>query len=1404
MKHPYKTMSPLPCARANMLFHQLAAARLKRSVAATLAACAALGGAAPLWADDAIDGKPRGKRIDNGRVDVRTLPAPGERQPDDFAYPLPSGVSRGDALAMRAAHASLPVQPPTLRETLSESGDGALFESGKADLTPAATKALAELAARHAGKPGLRLAVVGHTDDQRLSANARQLFKDNLGLSEARALAVADFLRRRLELPADAVAMSGRGEFTPVASNATPDGMARNRRVEITVWHDAIVPAPTAALVSQALPACAQAADAPDLPFRITVDGEDLSGGATNEADRQRCTDVALERADIQIKYDDLAAKPALNVWSDRDLVLRGQTAQFRAWSNYQTWLRRAEVRIFLRGQRPDGVPLAIVPLDWDQPTRWEVPAEGQEQFGYLLRVYDAQGRFDETALKYLNVAARPRPLDDIESPQREALTGWGENALAVSNIPVRGGTVSVSGKGIQAGERVTVLGLPVPVDAAGRFVLRQILPAGPHAVAVELTDAAGETSLFRRNLSIPDDDWFYIAVGDLTVGKSLVRGPAALVSGDSQHYQNETHIDGRGAFYLKGKVKGDWLLTAAADTREQPLKDLFSNFSAKDPRYLLRNIDPDAYYPVYGDDSTTVDDAPTQGKFYVRLEKGDSQVMWGNFQTQWSGSELVQYSRGLYGARVRLRSEGATSFGERRSTLETFAADPGTLGARDEFRGTGGSLYYLRHQDVTQGSERVWVEVRDRDSGLVIQRKQLSPAQDYEVSYLQGRIMLREPLPSTASAGSLVYTSALSGHPIHLVATYEYVPGITAVDSLATGLRASHWVNDHLRLGLTGYHQGEQGSNQTLKGLDLTMRVAAGTTLKAEVARSSGPGDMSTSSIDGGFGFNSLNSGAGQDANATRVEVEVDLAEVSEGSKGKLGAYVQDRQRGFSGPGQIAFNGEAVRQAGVRAALPLGEATELQVKADDREADTQDYSNGELALRRRISEEWALAVGMRRDSRVTRIANASPTLSQNGVRTDVVARAEYRPDRAGGQPGEKEDWSVYAFVQGTAARTGDRDQNDRAGLGGSWRMNDRLTLNAEASDGSLGGGGLLGADYRLSDRSNAYLNYRLESESPDVAYRGRYGSWVSGSDYRVSDETRLFGEMRVTHGAGPQSATQAFGVDHAPNDRWNLGSKIELGRISDPLGGDLERRAIGFSTGYKHGGLKYSGALELRRDDGSSGVKRTTWLMRNTYGQQLDPAWRLLGKFNISRSNNSQGAFYDGDYHEMVLGAAYRPVDNDRWNTLVKYTNFHNIPSAGQFTGAGAVADYAQKSQIFSVDTIWDAKPWLSLGFKYGLRIGKLKVSKVDGEWFSSSADLLVLRADWHWVREWDIVTELRKLRAREAEDAKAGALVAVYRHLGRRVKVGAGYNFTTYSDDLTNLSYRSRGWFINILSTI
>jgi hypothetical protein len=786
---------------------------------------------------------------------------------------------------------------------------------------------------------------------------------------------------------------------------------------------------------------------------------------------------------------------------------------------------------------------------------------------------------------------------------------------------------------------------------------------------------------------------------------------------------------------------------------------------------------------------------------------------MWGNFQTAWSGSELMQYSRGLYGAKLRYRSEEVTAYGEKRTAFDGFLADPGTLGARDEFRGTGGSLYYLRHQDITIGSERVWIEVRDKDSGIVIERKQLVPAQDYEINYLQGRVVLRESLASIGSASSLVMASSLNGNALFLVSTYEYTPGIIAVSSLANGLHASLWVNDHLQVGVTSFHQGASGSDQTLRGVDATLRYKPGTWMKMEVAQSKGVGSGSSSSLDGGFGFAQQQVSVVNSAGARRIETAADLSEILEGGQGKVSAYIQERDRGYSAPGQIGINGEAVKQQGIKGSLQVRQGTQLDVKADSRVADSQDMHSGEIGLRQKLDTQWEAGVGIRHDLRATHqpLVIASPTLSQNGGRTDVIARLDYKPLKEDGQPGEREDWEAYGFVQGTASRSGDRDENNRAGVGGGWRINDRLKVLAEASDGNLGAGGKLGADYRLSDRSNAYMTYGMETDNPNNAYRGRQGTWVSGSSMRVSDEVRAFGETRATHGAGPQSLVQAFGLDLSPNDRWNYGVKAEFGTVSDLLAGDIRRKALGFSTGYKFERIKYSGNLEWRNEDGNSNSglgnvsnHRNVWLLRNTLGYVASPDWRLIGKANISRSINSQGAFYDGDFHELVAGAAYRPVSNDRWNTLFKYTNFYNLPSPGQLAPSGTTADYAQKSQVLSVDAIYDLLSWVSVGFKYGIRVGELQPTRTAGDWFSSRADLLVLRTDWHLVKEWDAVIEVRNLRAKEAQDANAGFLVGVYRHIIEGVKAGVGYNFTRYSDDLTDLSYRSRGWFLNILGTM
>ena len=46
-----------------------------------------------------------------------------------------------------------------------------------------------------------------------------------------------------------------------------------------------------------------------------------------------------------------------------------------------------------------------------------------------------------------------------------------------------------------------------------------------------------------------------------------------------------------------------------------------------------------------------------------------------------------------------------------------------------------------------------------------------------------------------------------------------------------------------------------------------------------------------------------------------------------------------------------------------------------------------------------------------------------------------------------------------------------------------------------------------------------------------------------------------------------------------------------------------------------------------------------------------------------------------------------------------------------------------------------------------------------------------------------------------------KSGGLLAVYRHIGDNLKVGVGYNFTDFDDDLTSNDYDSKGWFINLV---
>ena len=63
------------------------------------------------------------------------------------------------------------------------------------------------------------------------------------------------------------------------------------------------------------------------------------------------------------------------------------------------------------------------------------------------------------------------------------------------------------------------------------------------------------------------------------------------------------------------------------------------------------------------------------------------------------------------------------------------------------------------------------------------------------------------------------------------------------------------------------------------------------------------------------------------------------------------------------------------------------------------------------------------------------------------------------------------------------------------------------------------------------------------------------------------------------------------------------------------------------------------------------------------------------------------------------------------------------------------------------------------------------------------------------------DAMVEARMLTLRDIQQRRRGALTMISRRLGPNLKVGVGYNFTDFSDDLTDLRYNHRGVFINIV---
>ncbi|RQR27942.1 OmpA family protein [Burkholderia sp. Bp9143] len=130
------------------------------------------------------------------------------------------------AAPAEAASAAAPAPAPAAVEHVNLAGD-ALFATGLATLTPAARTSLDKLLSEREDRTYTQVTVTGYTDSVGNDAA-------NLALSKRRAETVASYLKAH-GLKAQAVSVTGRGSADPVASNATAEGRAGNRRVDISL-----------------------------------------------------------------------------------------------------------------------------------------------------------------------------------------------------------------------------------------------------------------------------------------------------------------------------------------------------------------------------------------------------------------------------------------------------------------------------------------------------------------------------------------------------------------------------------------------------------------------------------------------------------------------------------------------------------------------------------------------------------------------------------------------------------------------------------------------------------------------------------------------------------------------------------------------------------------------------------------------------------------------------------------------------------------------------------------------------------------------------------------------------------------------------------------------------------------
>ena len=819
-----------------------------------------------------------------------------------------------------------------------------------------------------------------------------------------------------------------------------------------------------------------------------------------------------------------------------------------------------------------------------------------------------------------------------------------------------------------------------------------------------------------------------------------------------------------RSAFFFKGTVQGDYLLTAAFDSDKAQHDRLF------------RDIRPDEFYPVYGDASIRGFEAQSSQKLYVRIDKNRSYLLYGDFTTASSAEvrQLSQSNRTLTGVKTVYEDTvlRATSYASRTAQtqqVEEFAS-VGTSGPY--FLSAGGGA------ELVVNSEVVTIVVRDRvQPGVVLSSTPVTRFVDYTLEPYTRRLLFTHAIASVDTRLN----------PQSIRVTYEVNSG--GAEFLVAGTDVQVKVADALQLGVVGSMDENPVNHRKLTAVTALSRLGASTTLASEVVKTE------------------------TDLKGTGYASRVDLRQQTE----RLAIAVQGirTSEGFDNPGASSSAGRT--DASARVEYVLSAETSLRAEAVyGKTLNGAEQNRLAASVQQKFSATTVGELGLNR---------GQSTGSSSGF--DYGQTAAYNGVTGGSAGGSGLGGSVgAAVVASTAASLASSTAASVTTVRG--RVTTEVPGLPQAKVFIEGEQDVaqsqrhivaVGGSYALTDKTRAYGRYELLSTlvDPSVALGSAqpHNTAILGVDSNYMEGGRVYNEYRLAQAGDVRPVQAAMGVRNA----IKLSKEIQFtGGIEQTKSmGGAATGSTGTGTGLAMGtgnstavisGVDYmterfkaSGVAEMRR-----GSDATTALVSAGMGYKLDADWRLLTR---SVFTDSQGQGVNAGNERRLLrnqvGVALRPAEQDVWNALARYE--HKLERVGINSGAalptsvtalgGSNAPGSYSTDIISTHLNVNPTRGEYVTVRYAGKIARASDATLASRYW---AHLVQGRYTHDIAPDWDLGVQGGVLLGQHHALQKTLGLEAGYQ-VARNTWISVGFNVVGLTDrDLAEADYTSKGVYIRL----